>query len=978
MFYKSISASSSVLVLLYYSLMVNSNVKDSLGLYYYNATSIRGKLFDFNNFFTHQDYPVICVSESWLFDKGVKTVYDGEVLDNIKYAIYRNDRDLDRISRDDGGGVLCAINNELTSSRRDDLEVLDLELVWVELTLTNKRIFVGTLYLPCKCKVVTLAKLEESIGRVIKTMHDRDNLVLVGDFNRPDIKWCCDENDHVVASNADELSTVSSQFMEILYSHNLTQFNKHATCGDATLDLVITDGIDAQCHITDNATTSTHRAIDVSLAIPHVCPPAPTPRVVYSYRKADFNNIIQALSCIWWCTYRGFSTVDQAFNNFYDVMYAVIDDNVPRVNIRVQKYPTWYTSDLISLIKEKYKWRKKYIKSGSDTMSNAYKQFSCLRADVKRVQKYLYTEYISSVCADMKVNAKRFWSFSKSKRSSSSIPKAVTYNSITYSTTQLIATAFNNYFQSVFISNKLIETFNDIPFLNVPTFRMSPLTYDEVRTKLKNLNLNGASGHDNMSAVFLSKSADVIYVPLTDLFNRSLSEGVYPSVLKLNNVIPIFKKGKKNDVLNYRGISIQPIIGKIFEFFVNKALRFHLKLLICEEQHGFMACRSTSTNLAVYTEIISKCFDDKTQLNSIYTDFSRAFDVVPHNLLLLKMERQFGISNNLLKWFDSYLTDRFQRVVLKGCDTDWVKVTSGVPQGSILGPTLFLMYINDLPDSLRHAKCLLFADDAKIFKEIKCVNDCRLLQFDIDSMLRWCSNWRITLNVKKCFFINFSLLKSRNIDFVYHINESIVERVTLIKDLGVTFTYNLNFSVHISNVTKKSLQMFGFMKRVLKPINDPHVFLTLYHTLIRSRLEYCSFVWSPKEQTMRDKLERVQRKFVKFISFKCNISSDLLYQQKCQYFNLQTLESRREMLDLRMLNKILCNKVDCPELLNRIGFRVPTRRTRCKDLFVSNHRLRVSQNSPISRSTNLANDVCLDVFSPVSEFRRNSTSHFQS
>ena len=175
----------------------------------------------------------------------------------------------------------------------------------------------------------------------------------------------------------------------------------------------------------------------------------------------------------------------------------------------------------------------------------------------------------------------------------------------------------------------------------------------------------------------------------------------------------------------------------------------------------------------------------------------------------------------------------------------------------------------------------------------------------------------------------------------------------------------------------RRFQMFGFMKRVLKPINDPQVFLSLYHTLIRSRLEYCSFVWSPKGRTMCDQIERVQRKFIKFLSFKCKLSNDLSYQEKCQYFKLQTLESRREMLDLRMLNKVLCNKVDCPDLLNSVGFRVPTRRTRCNDLFVSNHRLRVSQNSPISRSTNLANDTCLDVFSPVSEFRRNSISYFQ-
>ena len=184
-------------------------------------------------------------------------------------------------------------------------------------------------------------------------------------------------------------------------------------------------------------------------------------------------------------------------------------------------------------------------------------------------------------------------------------------------------------------------------------------------------------------------------------------------------------------------------------------------------------------------------------------------------------------------------------MVLKGHDTDWMKVTSGVPQGSILGPTLFLMYINDLPDTLRHAKCLLFADDAKIFSRIQCINDCSLLQLDLDNMSRWCADWRITLNVDKCFFINFSLLKSRNIDFIYSFGNDVIEKVSTIKDLGVTFAYNLKFSLHVSNITKKSFQMFGFLKRILKPINDPEVFLSLYHTLIRSRLEYCASVWSP-------------------------------------------------------------------------------------------------------------------------------------
>ena len=148
--------------------------------------------------------------------------------------------------------------------------------------------------------------------------------------------------------------------------------------------------------------------------------------------------------------------------------------------------------------------------------------------------------------------------------------------------------------------------------------------------------------------------------------------------------------------------------------------------------------------------------------------------------------------------------------------------------------------------------------------------------------------------------------------------------------------------------------MFGFMKGILKPINDPFVFLSLYLTLIRSRLEYCSFIWSPQCQTMKDKIERVQRKFVKFLSFQCHLSADLSYNERLQHFKMVTLESRRDMLDLRILNKMLNNKIDCPDLLNSIDFRVPTRRTRRRDLFVLNHRLRLTANSPVTSATSLA------------------------
>ena len=190
--------------------------------------------------------------------------------------------------------------------------------------------------------------------------------------------------------------------------------------------------------------------------------------------------------------------------------------------------------------------------------------------------------------------------------------------------------------------------------------------------------------------------------------------------------MPIYKrKGTKNAIDCYRGISLQPVIAKVFEGFINRALREHVTPLIHQNQHGFLKNKSCASNLACYADFISKTFDMKSQTHSVYTDFQKAFDVVPHELLLLKMNRQFGIEGNVLKWFNSYLNNRQQRVVINGSHSDWYTATSGVPQGSIIGPTLFIMYINDIVECVRSSEILLFADDYTIFKDVSSVLWCQ-------------------------------------------------------------------------------------------------------------------------------------------------------------------------------------------------------------------------------------------------------------
>ena len=658
-----------------------------------------------------------------------------------------------------------------------------------------------------------------------------------------------------------------------------------------------------------------------------------------------------------------FSSVNEALSHFYDIIFAVIKDSVPVVTINTHKFPHWYSRTLINTIREKEHAHKRYTKHGRDTNSEAYRTFSRLRTEVKSMQKLCYMEFVQDVGENIKHNPKRFWSFVKSQKSSRILPKVMNYRGVDQSTLKDILYAFSKYFESVF----LIDDGTNLPFCNmidVPQFKLPTITPTLMKNEILALDAHSSNGYDNVSAMFVIKCADQLSFPLSTIFNMSVKRGEFPSLLKRNNVIPIFKrKGGKTCVESYRPISIQPLICKLFERIVNKALRKHLTGLICDQQHGFSPSKSTVTNLLVHNERITQALDNSLQMHTVYTDFQKAFDQVSHRHLLLKLREQFGIAGIDLDWFKSYLSDRYQRVVLYGAESDWVPVTSGVPQGSVLGPSLFIMYINDLPSQLQSSECLMFADDAKISKVISSVTDCISLQNDLNLLFAWCCKWRLSLNLNKCFHMNFSLKRSRNITFNYFINDVIIETVKDIKDLGVFYTYNMNFNLHITEIVKKSFCMLGFVRRVMKPFSDPKVLLTLYNSYIRSRLDYCSPVWSPSAQNLIDKIERVQKRFVKFVSFQSGVRYDnFSYMDLCNRFKLTSLEARRNVSDLTFFNKLLTNKVNCPFLLSNVYFSVPVCNTRNLSLFhtIKKGRIKVRKTSYLPRTTILASSIPID------------------
>lgn len=317
-------------------------------------------------------------------------------------------------------------------------------------------------------------------------------------------------------------------------------------------------------------------------------------------------------------------------------------------------------------------------------------------------------------------------------------------------------------------------------------------------------------------------------------------------------------------------------------------------------QHGFRRGRSCATQLLEVTEDFTSVLDQGNSIDCIYLDFRKAFDSVPHKRLLLKL-KSYGIRGKMWSWIESFLENRLQRVVVNGEPSASAKVTSGVPQGSVLGPELFLLFINDLPEVLSSLKSTvkIFADDTKLYCEVNDQQDSEILQQDLTSINKWADRWQLPFNNDKCKVIHYG---KRNHHFNYKLRENgqNLKATTTEKDLGVTFDDQLKFSEHVNKVATSANRKMGIIKRTFSSL-DTNNFKLLYKSIVRPSLEYCSQVWHPILKQDQDKLEKVQRRATKSVpSLK-----EKSYPERLTHLGLPTLAYRRHRADLLQVFKIV-------------------------------------------------------------------------
>ena len=638
---------------------------------------------------------VIALVETWL----TVNVRDDEILP-VGYKLFRRDRRTGKR----GGGVLLAVKDTVKTEPSGFVSD-SLELVSLVIISSSCKVLVAVCYRPPDSTNVFLNELTRFL-KFVQESHFKD-VVLIGDFNYP--------NGSGFSSSASETS-----FIDSITEFSYLQMINSPTRGNNLIDLVLTTNE----HLTDNfevtdddsiSLPSDHKAIFFDLKL-HQQPKQSSERVVYNYAKGDFVGLFNSLrnTPLVDIVLNESNNVNLAWAKWKDAFLVAVDHFIPKTKLKRSFTPPYITKDLLHAIKMKESLRRKAKAKNSPEL---WKKFRKTRQHVKCWINSKKREYLPGLSEHVYNNPKSFWRFFKCKSSKSSIPDVMKLEGQKLFSAKEKADGFNHFFTSVFTSDTSSSPLftpsssasNSLDSLNV--------SESDVQSLLSNLSPSKATGPDGIPAYLLKRCSEVIAPSLTALFELSLQQGVFPSEWKAANVMPIPKKGDTHEVTNYRPVSLLSQVSKVLERLIFSQVSSFVENSLYDLQHGFRCKRSCVTQLLSVLHDLGRTLDSGKETDLIYLDFAKAFDSVSHSKLLFKL-KSFGISGPLLNWFADYLRDRKQCVIVEGASSSFLNVTSGVPQGSVIGPLLFILYVNDLPEVTNNSTVALFADDSKCYRAI--------------------------------------------------------------------------------------------------------------------------------------------------------------------------------------------------------------------------------------------------------------------
>jgi len=832
---------------------------------------------DFRCLVATEEADIIAVTESWIQTE----VRDFEAEFAIPgYAVIKKDR----LGRQ-GGGVLLYVKDTLQPV---ELAIVgNLELLGVDIG-TSPKLRILLVYRPPHLT----ADVDETLYEQLSHLMQRRTGIVVGDFNCH-VDW--------EAGSADG---EGNRLLQWALDNFLFQEVKEPTRGENILDLIFSTDEDlvTQVVVGECLGTSDHNVVTCTLENLEVPSSERSRGGRPNLRLANFGRFRRELADL---PLPADGSVEYLWNQFKDHFLAIQSACIPNKSGRRadRGNPSWFTREIAAAIDTR---KAAYRQHKSDPTPVRWEGLVACRRLVKRLVRVAKRDEELRVAQASTSNPKEFFRYVNSRKPlKGKIGPLLNPDGELQTGDYAIASVLNNFFTSVFT----VEDCDGLPPAAIQYAGPAQLTDivctpEELSAKVTKLKANKSAGPDGYLPAVLKAVSEELIPHLVILFNRSLQVGVVPSDMKIANVTPIFKKGAKDVPGNYRPISLTSVVGKLLESVIADRVTEHLESegLMGDSQHGFRSGRSCLTNLLSFFHQMLTVYDGSRAIDILYLDFKKAFDKVPHERLLVKV-RALGIGGRVTAWLSDWLSDRKQRVVINGCSSDWAPVASGVPQGSVLGPLLFLIYINDLDVGLvsRIAK---FADDTKLGANAKDPESVDGLRRDLVKIGEWSDTWQMPFNADKCTVMHIGV---RNPKATYQLLGHDIRETSLERDLGVLISCDLKFSVQCLAVEQRAHKILGYIRRQFTHRSKQTVLL-LYNALVRPLLEYAVQFWSPTLEKDIARLERVQARATKLIPSLRRKG----YPRRLEELNMFTLKERRLRGQLIETFKILkgFSKVD--------------------------------------------------------------------
>lgn len=765
------------------------------------------------------------------------------------------------------------------------------EHIWIQVKLRgHDSLLVGCIY---RSPSSDLHQSTINLCDLMLSIQGYSHVLICGDFNYPNINW----------SSLSCTSSCSQMFLDSIHDSYLSQhvtepthYRLNTTAN--VLDLVFTneEAMINTINYLPGIGSSDHVCLQFNLLCYSTCTKASLPR--YNLHQANFHKMRNLIEEVNWDEILSPLDIHSAWQIFVTKFTDFLDDCIP-LDVPRRKLCIFMNQRALNLRNRKRKLWNKYTRSSS---RDDYLHYCQIRNELRNLTRRLRSNYENKLVSRAKENPRQLWKYINSQLKVHPSIDSIRNpdNTISHSDGEKCE-SLNGYFAGVFTR----EDLSSVPSFYIPNV-VDPLsdiefTPQEVYGKLSTLNPAKASGPDGWPILSLKECGQQLSVPLSILFNKSFNSSTLPDAWKEALVTPIFKKGDRTIASNYRPISLTSPIVKMMESIIRDRIMDHMVKhnLFTPHQHGFTAGRSCVTQLLTSLNDWTKSLERGHSVDIIYFDFAKAFDSVPHTRLLTKLE-SYGLTGNLLGWLKGFLVGRKQRVVINGETSTWCNVLSGVPQGSVLGPLLFNIYVNDIP--IQVSSCVLqFADDFKMYRVIHNAQDFQQLQDDINKLYEWANKWQLKFNISKCFLLHLGPPHEFG---EYNINGTTISSSDTIKDLGVLIDENLKFHSHTASVITRANRTLAIVHKTFN-FTDNHMFLALYKSLIRPVIEYGNTIWGPHYALDQQNIEKIQRRATRALAG----LQDISYTDRLRILGLPSLQYRRLRGDMILLYRLVNNDI---------------------------------------------------------------------